>query len=241
MTRGKPGPALARDGIDHREIELLRFRRQLKEKVLGQRDDFVAPGIGPVDLVDHDDRTETQFERPGEDRPGLGHRAFDRVDQKQAAVGHVEDALDLAAEVGVAGCVDHIDFDAGVDDRHVLGKDRDASFALERIGIHDQLTGGVRIAKDVALLEQAIHQRRLAVVDVGDDGDIAKLCRGGWGGDGHVCLTLLWMLARRRPSWSFDRGTRIPAAGNTIRPGPQGRGTGRFLLVNDSTTRIMSV
>jgi hypothetical protein len=34
---------------------------------------------------------------------GLRHRAFDRVDQQHHAVDHAEHALDLAAEVGVAG------------------------------------------------------------------------------------------------------------------------------------------
>ena len=39
----------------------------------------------------------------GEHELGLRHRAFGGVDQQEHAVDHAEDALDLAAEVGVAG------------------------------------------------------------------------------------------------------------------------------------------
>ena len=44
-----------------------------------------------------------------EHEPGLGHRPLGGVDQHQRAVGHLQHALDLAAEVGVAGRVDQVD------------------------------------------------------------------------------------------------------------------------------------
>ena len=107
----------------------------------------------------------------------LRHRPLDGVDQQQAAVGHVQDALDLAAEIGVAGRVDDVDLDAAVGDGRVLGQDRDAPLPLEIVRVDDQLAGRVRVAEDVRLLEHAIDQGRLAVVDVGDDGDVAQLGR----------------------------------------------------------------
>ena len=51
---------------------------------------------------------------------GLGHRAFDRVDQQQHAVDHRQHALDLAAEVGVARGVDDVDVGVAVLDGAVL-------------------------------------------------------------------------------------------------------------------------
>ena len=107
----------------------------------------------------------------------LRHRPLDGVDQQQAAIGHVQHALDLAAEIGVAGRVDDVDLEPAVGDGRVLGEDRDAALALEVVGVHDQLAGGIRVAEDVRLLEQAIDERGLAVVDVGDDGDVAQLGR----------------------------------------------------------------
>ena len=67
---------------------------------------------GPVDLVDDHDRAQTQRQRPLQHGARLRHRPFDGVDQQQAAIGHVEHALDLAAEIGVAGRVDDVDLDA---------------------------------------------------------------------------------------------------------------------------------
>ena len=108
-----------------------------------------------------------------------GSGPFGGVDQHQRAVHHVEDALDLAAEIGVAGRID--DIDAGVlpDDRGRLGQDGDAALALEIVGIHRALGDALILAEGAGLLQQAVDQRGLAMVDVGDDGDVAKFHGGG--------------------------------------------------------------
>ena len=62
---------------------------------------------------------------------GLRHRPLGRVDQQQHAVDHAEDALDLAAEIGVAGRVDDVDPGAVPDHRGAFGEDRDAPLALQ--------------------------------------------------------------------------------------------------------------
>ena len=82
----------------------------------------------------------------------LGHRALHRIDEQQAAIGHVEHALDLAAEVGVAGRVDDVDLDVAVDDGSVLGEDGDAALALEIVGVHDQFADHLVVAELFACL-----------------------------------------------------------------------------------------
>ena len=106
---------------------------------------------------------------------GLRQRAFGGVDQHQRAVHHVEDALDLAAEIGVARRID--DVDAGVLPLHRggLGQNGDAALALQIVGIHRALDHALVFTVGAGLLQQAIDQRGLAVVDVGDDGDVAKV------------------------------------------------------------------
>jgi hypothetical protein len=52
---------------------------------------------------------QAERQRLAGDELGLRHRAFGAVDQQDHAVDHREDALDLAAEVGVAGGVDDVD------------------------------------------------------------------------------------------------------------------------------------
>jgi hypothetical protein len=65
-----------------------------------------------------------------------------------------------------------------VEDTHRLGLDRDPALALEvhaveQLGAHRPRVDGVRE------LEDPVGQRRLAVVDVGDDREVADVCLVG--------------------------------------------------------------
>ena len=86
-----------------------------------------------------------------------------------------EHALDLAAEVGVAGRVDDVDAHALPGDGGVLGEDRDAALALERVGVERALLHDLAAAERAGLLEQPVDERGLAVVDVRDDGDVSDV------------------------------------------------------------------
>ena len=82
------------------------------------------------------------------------------VHHQQHAVDHVHDALDLAAEIRVAGGVHDVDVVILVFERGVLGADRDALLPLQVHRIHDAFLGGDGLvgAKRARLLEQAIHR-----------------------------------------------------------------------------------
>ena len=84
-----------------------------------------------------------------------------------------ERPLDLAAEVGVAGRVDDVDQRVAVVDGGVLGEDGDAALALEVGVVHRAFGDALVGAENAALMQQGIDERGLAVVDVGDDGDVA--------------------------------------------------------------------
>jgi hypothetical protein len=75
----------------------------------------------------------------------------------------------------VAGRVHDVDLDVLVGDGGVLGEDGDAALALEVVGIHHALGHALVVAEGVGLLEQAVHERGLAVVHVRDDGDVAEV------------------------------------------------------------------
>ena len=95
------------------------------------------------------------------------------VDQQHDAVDHGERALHFAAEVGVARRVDDVDLHVAVVNRRVLGQDRDAALALQVHRVHDPFGDLLVGAKDAALVQHGVDQGGLAVVDVGDDGDVA--------------------------------------------------------------------
>src|SRR5690606_5940570 len=114
----------------------------------------------------------------------LRHRAVHRVDQYQHRVDHRQHALDLAAEVGVPGGVDDVDapylarLRVGPADRGVLREDGDAAFLLDVVAVHHAIGDHGAFVQGAGLLEQLVDEGGLAVVDVGDDGDVAEAFDG---------------------------------------------------------------
>ena len=118
---------------------------------------------------------QPHLERLGDHEFGLRQRPLGGVDQHQGAVNHVEDALDLAAEIGVARRIDDIDPGVVPDQRGRLGEDGDAALALEVVGIERALDDALVLAERARLLQQPVDQGGFAVVDVGDNGDVAEI------------------------------------------------------------------
>jgi hypothetical protein len=81
----------------------------------------------------------------------------------------------LAAEIGVTGGIDDVDSGALPIHRGAFRQDGDAALALEIVGIHDALGNLLVGAERPRLPEQLVDQGGLAVVDMGDDGDITQL------------------------------------------------------------------
>jgi len=122
-----------------------------------------------VDLVEEQDGPQATRERLGHHELGLRERPLGRVDQEDGAVHHAQHALNLAAEVGVAGRIHSVHGVTAPRHGRVLGLNGDAPLALQRHRVHRPLrrrvagAGNGRVA--VALAHELIHERRLAVVD----------------------------------------------------------------------------
>ena len=76
-----------------------------------------------------------------------------------------------------------------------LGEDGDAALALEVVGIHRALGHPLVVAERAGLLQQPVDQGGLAMVDMGDDGDVAKV---------HVGLNCRTRARRARVSYGSD-------------------------------------
>jgi hypothetical protein len=175
-------------------------------------EDLVGAGVGPVDLVDDDDDGEAAREGLIEDEARLGEGALGGVDQEYGAVDHGDGALDLAAEVGVARRVQDVDLHALPDDRAILGGDGDPALALEVHAVHEALGRFLPLAEDSGLPEHGVDEGGLAVVDVGDYGDIADAWVGcvfmaAWPRPGSMGRTKGW--PRRESSQAQASSTRI--------------------------------
>ena len=145
-------PAVAARTVEDREVELLVGGVERGKQVEHLVDHLDMARVRPVDLVDDDDRLQADLERLADDELGLRHRPFGGVDQHDGRIDHRQDALHLAAEIGVAGRVD--DVDAGVlpVDRGRLGQDGDAAFLFEIVGIHGALGDALVFAERAGLL-----------------------------------------------------------------------------------------
>src|SRR5216684_2993015 len=122
--------AVAPNGVQNAKIEVRVSGSQFKKQVLRPLVDLLDARIAAINLVDNHDRFEVQLQCLLQDKARLRHGAFDGVDQQDAAIGHVEHALDLAAKVGMSGGVDNVNFDAAIDDGGILRQDSDAALAL---------------------------------------------------------------------------------------------------------------
>ncbi len=177
---GQPGIAVAAARVEHREIELFVIGLEQNKQVEHFVEHLGGAGVGAVDLVDHDDRLEAQSERFTGDEFGLRHRAFGGIHQQDHPVDHRQDALDLAAEIGVARRIDDVDVghDAigiGPFHRGAFGQDGDPTLFLQVIGIHRSFFNALVVAEGARLAEKLIDERGLAMIDVGDNRHVAKV------------------------------------------------------------------
>ena len=159
----------------HGELELLVGGAQIGHEVEAVVVGLLRVGAGAVDLVDDDHDAQAAVDGVAQDEARLGHGALEGVDEQQRAVGHAQHALDLAAEVGVARRVDDVDLHALVLDGDVLGEDGDAALALLVVGVEHALLDLLVGTEGVRGAQQLVDQRGLAVVDVGDDGDVPQV------------------------------------------------------------------
>ena len=171
-------PAVLAAGVDVREVQLLVGGAHGGEEVEGVVQDAVGVGVRAVHLVQAQDRSQAHLQRLAQHELGLGHDPFLGVDEQHTAIHHAEDPLDLAAEVGVAGGVDDVDprIASLAVPQHAgaLGQDGDAPLTLLIVGVHRALDRRLVGAEHARLRQKLVDQRGLAVVDVGDDGDVAK-------------------------------------------------------------------
>ena len=147
------------------------------DHVLDLLADPVGIGRGQVDLVqDRDDLVV------GVDRViGVGQRlrldALAGIDHQQRALAGGQRAADLVGEVDMARRVHQIEHvglavERGVVEPHRLRLDGDAALALDVHGI-EHLVVELALAHRATAHQQPIGQRALAVVDMGDDREIA--------------------------------------------------------------------
>ena len=144
------------------------------EDVLDLGGEAVGVGGGEVDLVERGDDRQIVLE--GEVAVGEGLRldALGGVDDEHDPLARCQRTTHLVTEVDVAGSVDEVERVSLPVDAHVLRLDRDPPLALEVHRVEVLLAHVARL-DGPGQFEDAVRERRLAVVDVGDDREVANL------------------------------------------------------------------
>ena len=168
------GVTVDRGSVHHGEVKLLVGSTQLDHQVEHLVHSPLGIGVGAVDLVHDDHNAQAALKSMGKHETRLRLGSLISVHDKEGAVGHVQHALDLAAEVGMAGGVDDVDLDVLVVNGDVLGQDGDTALALLIVGVQNALLHFLVLTEHVGRPQQAVDQRGLTMVDVRDDGNVAK-------------------------------------------------------------------
>ncbi len=132
-----------------------------------------------VDLVDARHDIEPGIHGKRRIRDGLCLDALRRIDDEHGSLASSKRARDLIGEVHVSRCIDQVEeirltVISVIHDAHGVRLDRDAALLLDVHGVK-YLRGEVALLDRMGQLEDAVRYRRLAVVDVRDDGEIADM------------------------------------------------------------------
>ena len=141
--------------------------------------DFLGLGGGEVDLVDDGDDLVVVLDRLVDVGEGLRFDALRCVDHEQRAFAGGEAARNLVGEVDVAGGVHQVQLvgltvACGVAEADGLGLDGDPALALNVHVIKD-LLAHLAVRQPAGGLDQPVGEGRLAMVDVGDNAEVADV------------------------------------------------------------------
>jgi hypothetical protein len=144
-------------------------------------------GAGQVDLVDDGDDLQADIDGGVGVGDGLGLHALGGIDDEDGTFAGLEGLLDFVMEIHVAGRVDEIEHEAlaggvffalvVVEDGDGRRLDGDAALALQ-VHVVEDLVLELALGDCARPHQQAVGERGLAVVDVGDDGEVADLHAG---------------------------------------------------------------
>ena len=131
--------------------------------------------VGLVHLVDDHDGLLAHVQGLVQHEPRLRHAALEGIHQEEDTVRHVQDTLHLTAEIAMAGSVDNVDFHALVRNGHILRENGDAPLAFQVVVVQDEVPEVLGPTDEIGLVDHPVHEGGLAVVHMGNDGDIPNI------------------------------------------------------------------
>ncbi len=163
---------------DERAVQLLFTGIQIDKQFQHFINNFPWPCLRAVDFIDAYDNGKLQFQSLAQNEFCLRHSAFKGVHDENNAVYHFQDALHLAAEIGMARSIDNIDFGIFINNGSVFGQNGNPPFPFDIVGVHNTFRNFLIFTENAALFQQFVHQCSLAVVNVGDNSNVSYVFSG---------------------------------------------------------------
>ena len=168
-------PSVLGRTIDHGEIELVLGGVEVAHQVEHHLVHGLRAAVGLVDLVDHHDGLQTNLQGFLQHETRLRHRTLECVDKQQTTIRHVQHALHLTTEIGVARSIENIDFDALPVDGDVLRQNGYPSFALQIIGIEHFAAVVLAVTEQFSSEHHLVDQGSLTMVNVRNNCDVTNV------------------------------------------------------------------
>ena len=169
-------------------------------------------GLGQVHFVQDRHDVQTLLDGRVTVRYGLGFNTLPGIDDQQRPLTGRQRARNFVGKIHVSGGIDKVELidiatPGGVIQGDALRFDGNAALALDIHGI-EHLRLHLAIAQTAAVLNKAIGQRRLAVIDMGDDRKIADFLKLGHDSDSAVKPCRGGPAPRTGPRPGFKRSQR---------------------------------
>ena len=133
-------------------------------------------GVRQINLVDDRDNLQVLLHRQVQVGDGLGLDTLRGIDDEQGALARAQTARDFVGKVNVTGRINQVQLvglavPGLVQHRDRMRFDGDAAFAFQVHRI-EQLLLHLAVRNGPGPVQQAIRERRLSVINVGDDAEI---------------------------------------------------------------------
>ena len=154
--------------VKHGGVDLIVVSTEVYKKLKDLVLNLDKTGIGLVDLVYTYDDLVVKLKCALKNESCLRHRTFSCINKKDNSVYHLENTLDLTAEIRVSGSIDNVDLNVLIVYRRVLCENGNTPFLLDIIRVHYASNGLLIFSVYTTLLEQSVNKRCFAVFNVRD-------------------------------------------------------------------------
>ena len=166
--------AVAAGGVNYGEFKLVIVGVKLDEQINNLVNYLVGASHGTVNLVNYYDRLFAEGKSLFKHETGLRHATLKRVNEQKNRVDHLQNTFNLAAEIGVSGGVNDINFYVVIIKTGMLGKNSYSAFTFNVVGVHYSVFNVFILAEGARLFKKLVDDGCFTVVNVGNYGDISK-------------------------------------------------------------------